>query len=203
MKNSRKLLFTLIASLFALHSEGAVTVNVISNSNTGNYLDLNGGLLTNSSVYSYGFLDETAYDGLSVAEQLDYTSVSNVFSELGNGVIPTSGEIFSSGNSHSIPTPPTEPQPGSNLYMWVFNDPTASSATAWGLFGSSSWVMPNDQGTVSLTSSLIDNIVFGSSSGDDFKLQAVPEPSAYATILGFLGLGYAIFCRRRRSSSRE
>ena len=32
---------------------------------------------------------------------------------------------------------------------------------------------------------------------------AIPEPSAYATILGLLGLGYAVFCRRRRSSSTD
>ena len=187
----------------ALSSKAAVAISVVANSTTGTYLDTSGELLTNSSVYSYGFLDESAYNNLSVTEQLDYSAVSAVFSELGNGVIPSSGEIFSLGNSHSIPTPPTEPQPGSSLYMWVFNDPAASTATAWGIFGASSWVMPNDLGNTSLTSSLIDNIVFGSSSGDNYKLQAIPEPSAYATILGLLGLGYAVFCRRRRSSSTD
>ena len=61
--------------------------------------------------------------------------------------------------------------------------------------------VPSDGATESL-GSLDQSLESGSfTTEEDFT--AIPEPSAYATILGLLGLGYAVFCRRRRSSSTD
>lgn len=193
MKRSLSIIFAAIITATA--SYAAVTVNVIANGATGLYQS-SGGTSLAGSTYSFGWLDETAYDLLG-ASQTDFGSVDAIWTELGSGTISGSGEIFSIGNSATIPTSPAEPQPGTSLYLWVFNDATPGSATEWGIFNSSSWVMPSDLGTVSMTSSLIDNVVAGTTSGSDFRLvSTVPEPSAFAALAGFLALGCVALRRR-------
>lgn len=175
-----------------------VAVNVVANTATGLYVLPVGGNLSDGDQYMYGFFDEASFTSLSASQKQDYTVVNSLFSGLGSGTINASGEIFSLGNSHPIPSAPTEPQPGSLLTMWVFDSGVAPSSSAWGIFSSSSWVMPNDLGTVSLTSSLIDNIIVGSSSGSNYALAPVPEPASYALFVGILGLGLTVLRRRRR-----
>jgi hypothetical protein len=187
-----------LCAIFSTSSQAAVSINVVANTATGKYLTSTLGS-TATFAYEFGYLDETAYDLLG-ANQTDYASVDAVFNTLGSGVVNGSGEIFSLGNAVVIPTSPEKPQPGDNLYMWVFNSAVASSATEWGVFSSSTWIMPNDLGIVSLTSSLIDNVVVGGTSGSDFTLASVapiPEPSTYAALAGLLALGYVVVRRRR------
>ena len=62
------------------------------------------------------------------------------------------------------------------------------------------WDMPSDGASLAFGT---DFTQYDSSDTPSFTGTAIPEPSAYATILGFLGLGYAVFCRRRRSSSTD
>ena len=85
----------------------------------------------------------------------------------------------------------------------------SDSVTQYGFFRSDSvnpgsdiaFVMPGDGDVVTL-SAFSDNVNSASDiTTNDFT--AIPEPSAYATILGLLGFGYVVFCRRRRSSSTD
>ena len=104
---------------------------------------------------------------------------------------------------------PTGVAQGNPFGLFVFNDissdaVTVSASDVYGFYrnpavGSDSWNLPADGATVTFGSALAQgaDVEFG-----DLSV-AIPEPSAYATILGLLGLGYAVFCRRRRSSSTD
>lgn len=175
---------------------GDVSVNIVSNDSTGLYLTSSLGSMANFA-YEYGYLDENAYDSLGL-NQLDFNSVDNIFNTIGSGLFNADGTIFSTGNSVTIPAV-EEPQVGSNLYMWVFDSSDPSTSSEWGLFGSSNWLMPPDLASVSLTSNLIDNVVFGDVSGNNFITSPVPEPSTYALLAGILSIGYVVV---RRSRSR-
>ena len=86
-----------------------------------------------------------------------------------------------------------------------------SSASEFMIYSDSGWPdypTPSDTSPPSIglqTTIAPDEILAGTllsaDDGNVIKMTAIPEPSAYATILGLLGLGYAVFCRRRRSSS--
>ena len=94
-----------------------------------------------------------------------------------------------------------------------------SGTSDFGRYGGSDWSDFKSQGFVSLSlestggtfdpSNVNAFLLRGTGTpsqaldGQFTNLQAIPEPSAYATILGLLGLGCAVFCRRRRSSSTD
>ena len=102
------------------------------------------------------------------------------------------------------------------LYMWVFNSSTAASATEWGVFSQAtapslgavySWTTGGDPLTGSrvLDLSTADTGFpgqFAAYSSPDFSMvamtTAVPEPSTYAAILGFVTLGLVGYRRFRR-----
>ena len=95
-----------------------------------------------------------------------------------NDIVVSTTGVLSSGQDYGI--------------IW-FASESASGGDAFG-FINPGLQLPSDGSTVNISSSV-------SSAGADFNV--IPEPSAYATILGLLGLGYAVFCRRRRSSSTD
>ena len=193
MKNIIKTISLL--AVLSTSAQAIVSVNVIANSTTGLYQTSTLGS-TAGSLYQFGYLDEAAYDSLG-ADQTDFASVDTIFTSIGSGNVAGDGSIFSLGNSANIPAS-GEPQPGTALYMWVFNDTAGATADEWGIYSSSNWVMPNDLGIVSLSSSLIDNVVAGGTSGANFTLVAVPEASTYAALSGLLALG-CVMVRRRRA----
>ena len=104
---------------------------------------------------------------------------------------------------------------GNQAYVFVLGGvdsfSSAAEASSYGLFSNSSgWDITSLSGSSSAATDTFrtlqpDTIIAGNltSVSDGFEFQAIPEPSAYATILGLLGLGYAVFCRRRRSSSTD
>ena len=74
-----------------------------------------------------------------------------------------------------------------------------SSGDNYGVWVDDTWSIPaNNSATLTFGSQLNQLSEAASINGS-----VIPEPSAYATILGLLGLGYAVFCRRRRSSSTD
>jgi hypothetical protein len=92
--------------------------------------------------------------------------------------------------------------PNTQLYMWVFNSTSASTATQWGIFDAPSWKFPGDPGstTMSLGSPSV-TAIRGTTNGSNFDLAnipaSVPEPSAWAGIGSAIVLGCALLRRRR------
>ena len=190
MKNKT---ISILASLFIVAaSNAAVTVSIIANTGSGLYQDKLGSNLSDGSLLKYGFFDESSYSSLGAAAQSNFASVDALFTQV-EEVFASDGEYLSLSNSFSGLTQ------GNKFYTWVFNAADGASATEWGIFSSSNslWSVPADIGVATLTTSVIDNLVVGGTSGSNYTLAAVPEPSAYAVLAGVLSLGYATVRRRR------
>ena len=89
---------------------------------------------------------------------------------------------------------------GDEIYAAWFPTLTSSATTlsigdTYGLTRKTNWTIDSDPFSGSLAAA--------TGGVGDLTVNPIPEPSAYATILGLLGLGYAVFCRRRRSSSTD
>ncbi|WP_309396947.1 PEP-CTERM sorting domain-containing protein [Cerasicoccus maritimus] len=143
--------------------------------------------VTNFSVLSanFGYFDDSGiFQGSS---QMLTTTIFNPGGSL-PGTFAASGTVEDAGGT----------QPA--IYVWAFNNSVASSATEYGIFQ-----MPNlVSGEVPSTSQSLDfaaDLVatwygtFNSETGIG-QLQAVPEPSTYALLLGVATLGW-VFQRRR------
>ena len=122
--------------------------------------------------------------------------------DLGSGKSPpTTANIFGVGNgaiSSLTSLEETNINEGDEFALVWFPSGSATTGSAYGFAtdtsSSTKMLVPGSGGI----SSVPDGV---STKSVDFP--AIPEPSAYATILGLLGLGYAVFCRRRRSSSTD
>ena len=136
---------------------------------------------TDSATYGSGFYVLTDH---TVAPFLTETSLSGAVDTFVLG-----DEPFSAGDSFAyLVYTPTSPSPYT----------TTSLGDSFAIWTDPSWTVPTATGGYSFGSDF-DTL----SDSADFSGTVIPESSAYATIFGLLGLGYAVFCRRRRSSSTD
>jgi hypothetical protein len=91
---------------------------------------------------------------------------------------------------------------GMQVYGWVFNSKALAGSSQWAVVTNANWVLPTITDAVDgFDWSITDantSVVFGTVSGNNVGLVAVPEPSTYAAILGLATLGLVGFRRFRR-----
>lgn len=161
---------------------------------------------TNTAVLAFGWSEGFLPSG-SLTEQLTY------FNVLGwtnfNSVNPTAPGYLAATASFDNDT---EGAAGKTGYLMVLAGITdfsnSSDATEFAIIGNSSWAVVPNGGTTpdswNLTSlDNVDNILYGTQtsgggieSGSAFGTLAVPEPSNYASIIGFVALSLALLRRR-------
>lgn len=92
--------------------------------------------------------------------------------------------------------------PGPNTSYGEYRDPTAAGPAGSGRDGSDPWFTPADSGTVGLIFLTTDagGAVNAPALGNA-SFTTVPEPSAYATVVGFVCLLGALISRRSSKSS--
>ncbi len=102
---------------------------------------------------------------------------------------------------------------GKPIYLWIFNAPTASEATGWGVFTAGGalpeWVFPVNNGgigdllTLSADAPSLTAVNgLGVVSGNHLQLvQAVPEPGTFALFTSGLLAALVIVRRRRRAQA--
>ena len=208
---NRKILLFVVLPLLPVWLGATVTVQYGSFLKDGTFESLDfmdsSGLRfspSNPGLISIGYFDS---DPLSLGSFSDLLSNYTSLGESSGWVSQNPGFIQpSSDYSNSTPQ-------GETAYSFVFGGisdfSNASSASSYSVFRDSSWASFADGSAtpVALVYQTLepDTVVAGNlvPDGSNFELQAIHEPSAYATILGLLGLGYAVFCRRRRSSSTD
>ena len=159
---------------------------------------------------SVGYFAEAPITGQSLS---DYISNFQLVGDSQSFIDGTSPGFFSA--STTVTGTEASTPGGNQAYVFVLGGvdsfSSAAEASSYGLFSNSSgWDISSLSGSSSAATDTFrtlqpDTIIAGNliSVSDGFEFQAIPEPSAYATILGLLGLGYAVFCRRRRSSSTD
>ena len=146
--------------------------------------------------------------GFNFTNNTTLSSLTSSFTVLGSTSIANGSNIAGQFSDSAINTTLAG---GSLLYMWIFNAPIASNATAWAIISNSAWLAPSstdvtasvnidasDSGTYVPTGAA-GSVVAGNWSGlgnNDIKLALVPEP----TSLGLLGAGMMVVgtMRRRR-----
>lgn len=179
--------------------QASVGVNVIANSGSGRYLDSSSSTLTDGSLLRFGALNISSYNALSASDKINFSAVDALFTEL--GTVSASSGNFLSINENTYTLPASGVNAGDRLYVWVFNSSVALSSTEWGIFSSSNvqWTMPVDPNTNTLSTSTLDNVIFGGTSGSgptNYTLSAVPETSTYALVFGFIALSWVAIRRR-------
>jgi len=208
----KRILTVLIVTLgFASGAHAQITVSANGVSNL--VLSATGGVLAQGDLVRLGFFSIPSVLGTDNS----FSDLNSDFTAIGEG-LANSGTLSQSNNSGNtmdinnfsssgtflgsyqgvlgtyLPT-------GSQLYMWVFNSPTASSATQWGIFDAPSWLFPSDPGqvTMSLGSANI-SVLRGSTNGSNFELAPipVPEPGTLPFLAGALALGALVWRKTRR-----
>ena len=185
---------SLYLSLFALliievSVQGAVTISVIANEDTGRFLLPDGGTITPGATYDYGLLDLDSFNALTPADQRSYPTLTDpdfgAFDVLGtfafdaNGAVQVAGAPLSGGTTGQV------------LHALIHD----STAGAIGLFTSSHalWQYPADPGSATLSNSLPMITLLGEG---PLRLTSIPEPSGLTGLAGLLLL--AVVGLRRR-----
>lgn len=215
--NSRLFVQALVALCLTASAAFGATVSITVSSNFGPcYTTSTDQLLTAGSIVRVGYFnwnDSGVRSILSTSN--DFATLDALFTPLAESK-PNSGTVLQTGapgqnmvindqfeaghifgqieNIESTYLPTT-----TDLVLWVFNSSTASSATEWGIFTTSSgWEFPAANGSQTLASIEVEesNIIRGSFNSVDqhLRLAVVPEPSG---ILLLLSCALAV-CRRRR-----
>jgi hypothetical protein len=210
MKLPSLILLSLVCAV--ANSNAALALNVATNPNTGAYFVLSDGTtrLPDGNLVRIGtFATAPAADASAATLAAAFTEYGTTTSGhsaaagANKGMINRSGVAAGAGVNETNFT-------GKNVYLWVYNAPTAAAATQWGVYGSTdaSWKFAAsvDDPPVSASTSLITN-AYGKAltqaavttgTPNVYKLaNAVPETSTFSlTALAALGL-----MRRKRQSA--
>lgn len=212
----------LVALTFSGASQAAI---ILFGDNLGDkglvLADADGNALPEGSVVRVGFFNDPAAN-IAILSGYDFDAIDDLFIPLGEGAIRTGGKVTE--GALAITTPPgrfsvriesidqSYLPPGAQLFYWVFNSATPSTATQWALItnddsngGHAPWVGPVDDpafpGTASLYMPLREGVVddasdviSGSLVGGTVQLRPIPEPSLAALCLS---AGALLFRRRR------
>lgn len=147
-----------------------------------------------NSLLRVGKLDIGGYYGLSSSEQNDFAKVDSLFTEMKTLNANFLGQFVFVDSMFDVPTGFLY---GDQLYIWVFNASSGAVASAWGIFSSSLWFVPqNDGDSATLSTGTVDQVIRGSSlaTKGNFALAATPEPGS-----GMLAAaGVAMLALRRR-----
>jgi hypothetical protein len=162
--------------------------------------------------------------------QSEFTYLNSHFTEYGSVTI---GQGFGGNAGHfaASNSGPTESGPnivGQQIYLWAFDNPTAVSATQYGIFymnksNNSAWQFPiqtpvpatttidlgeltigvNHDALAAGATVVLGGFNIGSGKSFDgvsplFSLTVIPEPSAYAVFFGLLCLGGAVLGKKLR-----
>jgi len=222
MKRSHKILCLLGLSISSIAQSNAAIINITSRGANIPIITSAGDIIADGSLAVAG----TFSDFSSIENQLRTDSLTNIatlinnptqFNAIGDfssaagsgagNIIFTSG-LGSNGFLSSTISDVTNahiPQ-GSQFYLLAFNSDTLATSTEFGIYTSSLWVMPLDQGdltTINLATQNItntpDDVIRGSFDGAALRLEAVPEPSA--AILLAKGLSAAAEAREAQQTS--
>jgi hypothetical protein len=184
--------------------------------------DAAGSPLPTGSVVRVGFFNDPVAD-IAIISGTDFSAIDQKFNSLGEGVVPNSGSVSAGALaiganagrfSFTVQNVQQSYLPaGKQMFYWVFNSSTASTATQWALFtnddtsgGGSPWlsVLENTEvpgsGDLSLAvqQARVDDasdVITGTLNADQLRLAVIPEPSLAALCLS----AGALLFRRRRS----
>ena len=190
-------------------------VSITMNSNGGSPFATSGGsLLTMGSVIRVGFFDTSGLGSLTTLQTSNvYADVNALFTPLAEG-IPNAGvinqmdapgdnlvinDMFATGHVFGQITDIDAAYctPGTDMWVWVFNNADPLLATEWGIFtASTGWEFPNDFAASTLSTFEVDTVVRGTNTGAQLQLSGVsviPEPGSLLLIVAA-----GIVLRRRR-----
>ena len=192
------------------NSNAALAINVSTNPTSGAYFVLANGTtrLPDGNLVRIGTFDAVpAADATQAAlasafkEYGTTTSGHSAAAGANKGMINRSAIAAGAGVSEAAFT-------GKNVYLWVYNAPTAAAATQWGVYtNTTDWKFAAsvDDPPVSLSTSAL-NGAYGKNVGQAgivagtpnvYKLAGIPETSTFSlTALAALGL-----MRRKRQSA--
>ena len=214
--NSRIFVHALMALCLTASAAFGATVSITVNSNNGPcYTTSTDQLLAAGSIIRVGYFNWTDSGVRSIlSTSNNYAELDALFTPLGESR-PNGGNVLQTGapgqnlvindqfeaghvfgqirdiESTYLPT-------NTDLVVWVFNSSTASAASEWGIFTTSSgWEFPAALGSQTLASIEVEeaNIIRGSfnSTSNHLRLSVVPEPSGLLLLLST-----ALVVRRRR-----
>lgn len=176
--------------------------SIDNNGRYGLVFDLSGGSTGFSSLINPSASSSTldSFD-INLNNQLIAPNLSYRF---GGGVSEPSQFSSAAGSGGAVTTITnisyTDLSSGDPFGIIWFPSSGLTASSVYGFLTDPGFTTPGDSESVSFeTLSVWD----GTGDFQPTNFTAIPEPSAYATILGLLGLGYAVFCRRRRTSPRE